>query len=90
MGRCVHSFLNDFTVEKHVSEFYEGLAEILEVDTAEVKPELTLGESWDSLAIVSTIALIDDVYDIQVRPEKLADCETVGDVEKLVAAEQGA
>ena len=73
-----------------MSEFYEGLAEILEVDTDEVKPDLELGESWDSLAIVSTIALIDDVYDIQVRPEKLANCKTVADIEQLVAAEQEA
>lgn len=73
-----------------MSEFYEGLAEILEVDTGEVNSDLDLGESWDSLAIVSTIALIDDVHDIQVRPEKLADCKTVGDIEKLVAAEKDA
>lgn len=73
-----------------MSEFYEGLAEILEVDTDEVNPELELGENWDSLAIVSTIALIDDVYDIQVRPEKLAECKTIGDIEQLVEAEKGA
>ena len=71
-----------------MSEFYEGLAEILEVDVDQVNAELELGETWDSLAIVSTIALIDDVYDVTVRPEKLADCETVGDIEKLVAAEK--
>jgi len=69
-----------------MSEFYEGLAEILEVDEAEVTPELELGENWDSLAVVSTIALIDDVYDVQVRPEKLAECKTVGEVEALVEA----
>lgn len=73
-----------------MSEFYEGLAEILEVDTNTVDADLELGEMWDSLAIVSTIALIDDVYDIQVRPEKLADCKTVGDIEKLVAIEKDA
>jgi len=73
-----------------VSEFYEGLAEILEVDQSEVTPELELGENWDSLAIVSTIALIDDVYDVQVRPEKLADCKTVGEVEALAAAQKDA
>ena len=73
-----------------MSEFYEGLAEILEVDTNEVNAGLELGESWDSLAIVSTIALIDDVYDIQVRPEKLAECKTVGDIEQLVSSEQEA
>lgn len=73
-----------------MSEFYEGLAEILEVDEGEVNADLELGENWDSLAIVSTIALIDDVHDIQVRPEKLAECKTVGDIEKLVAAEKDA
>lgn len=73
-----------------MSEFYEGLAEILEVDEAEVNSELSLGESWDSLAIVSTIALIDDVYDVMVRPEKLAECTKVGDIEALVQAEQAA
>lgn len=73
-----------------MSEFYEGLAEILEVDEAEVNSDLALGDSWDSLAIVSTIALIDDVHDIQVRPEKLADCKTVGDIEQLVETEKGA
>lgn len=73
-----------------MSEFYEGLAEILEVEESEVNADLELGDSWDSLAIVSTIALIDDVHDIQVRPEKLADCKTVGDIEKLVAAEKDA
>ena len=73
-----------------MSELYEGLAEILEVEESEVNADLELGDSWDSLAIVSTIALIDDVHDIQVRPEKLADCKTVGDIEKLVAAEKDA
>jgi acyl carrier protein len=71
-----------------MSEFYEGLAEVLEIDTQDVTPELELtGENWDSLAVVSTIALIDDVYDVMVNPESLAECKTVGDIEKLVASE---
>jgi len=70
-----------------MSEFYEGLAEILEVEADEVTPEMELGEGWDSLAVVSTIALIDDVHDVMVNPEKLAACKTVGEIEELVAAE---
>lgn len=74
-----------------MSEFYEGLAEIFEVETSEINADYELtDENWDSLAIVSTIALIDDVHDITVRPEKLADCKTVGDIEQLVTAEQEA
>jgi acyl carrier protein len=72
-----------------MNEFYEGLAEILEVEVDQINPDLQLEEgSWDSLAIVSTIALIDDVYDIQVHPNGIAECKTVGDLEKLVAAER--
>jgi acyl carrier protein len=73
-----------------MSELYEGLAEILEIQEDEVSPELELTKgNWDSLAIVSTIALIDDVYDVMVSPEKLGECRSVGDIEKLVAAEGG-
>ena len=72
-----------------MSEFYEGLAEIIEVDADKVTPDLALDEgAWDSLAVVSTIALIDDVYDVTVHPDKLADCKTVGDIDSLVEAER--
>jgi acyl carrier protein len=73
-----------------MSEFYEGLAEILEIEVDQITPELELEDgSWDSLAVVSTIALIDDVYDVTVHPNALGDCKTVGDIEKLIAAERG-
>lgn len=69
-----------------MDEFREGMAEILEVEPDEVTPELELDESiWDSLAIVSAIALIDEVYDETVSADALSDCKTVGDVEALVA-----
>jgi acyl carrier protein len=71
-----------------MSEFYEGLAEILEVDVSEVNPGMELGDGWDSLAIVSTIALIDEVHDVTVHPERLGECQTVGDIERLVEAEK--
>ncbi|KTT71170.1 acyl carrier protein [Sphingomonas endophytica] len=69
-----------------MSEFYEGMAEILDVDVSEVGPDLELGEAWDSLAIVSTIALIDEIHDRSVSPDALAQCRTVGQVEALAAA----
>lgn len=74
-----------------MSEFYEGLAEILEIEPATVNSELALEEgAWDSLAVVSTIALIDEVYDRTVSADALADCRTVGDIEKLVGVSAGA
>ena len=74
-----------------MSEFYEGMAEILEVDPQDVGPDLDLTkDNWDSLAVVSTIALIDDVYDVMVSPERLQECKTVGEIEQLVASETAA
>ena len=68
-----------------MSEFYEGLAEILEVELEEVTPTLELDESvWDSLAVVSTIALIDEVFDRTVSADALLECKTVGDIETLL------
>lgn len=72
-----------------MNAFYEGLAEILEVEPDTVSSSMELEESaWDSLAVVSTIALIDEVYDQQVNADALVECRTVGDIEKLVAKEQ--
>lgn len=74
-----------------MSEFYEGLAEILEVDVVEVNPEFNLQSTgWDSLAVVSTIALVDDCFGIVLEGQALDDCETVGDIEKLVALKKKA
>ena len=71
-----------------MSEFYEGLAEILEVEPGEVTSALELDEGvWDSLAIVSTIALIDEVYDRTVSADALSECRTIGDIEKLVGSD---
>lgn len=68
--------------------FHEGLAEIFEIDIADLRPDLRLEEkNWDSLAIVSTIALIDDLYDKTVSADALAACTTVGDLDALVARE---
>ena len=70
-----------------MSTFHEELAEILELEPSEVTPDLRLEDtSWDSLAVVSTIALIDELYEEAVSADALAKCETVGDIDALIAA----
>jgi acyl carrier protein len=66
-----------------MSDFYDGMAEILDLDASEVSADYVLGDAWDSLAIVSTIALIDELYDRSVSPDALGECKTVGEVEQL-------
>jgi acyl carrier protein len=73
-----------------MSNFHEELAEILELDVDQVTPELRLEDTpWDSLAVVSTIALIDELYDVAVSADALNNCETVGEIEALIARETG-
>lgn len=69
-----------------MSDFRSGLAEILEVEAGDLEDGFELGELWDSLAVVSTLALIDEVYDVSVSAEDLAECKTVGDIRQLVDA----
>lgn len=67
-----------------MNKLYEGLAEILEVEPEEVDRDLRLEEgAWDSMAVVSTIALIDEIYDEAVDADALGECKTVGDIEDL-------
>lgn len=70
-----------------MSSFYEGLADIFEIDPAAVTPDMVLADhNWDSLAIVSTIALIDECFDRLVDGAALGKCERVSDIEALIQA----
>lgn len=68
-----------------MQDFYNGLAEILEIDVAQVTPQLKLGDhAWDSLAIISVIALVDELFDQMLSGQALAQCETVADIAALI------
>jgi len=70
-----------------MSKFYEGIAEIFEIGVEDVNPELDLhSHTWDSLAIILTIALIDDCYNLVVAGEKLSSCKTLADIEQQIEA----
>jgi acyl carrier protein len=71
--------------------FYDGMAEILELEPAEVTADLDLAaHNWDSLAVVSTIALCDECFNVMLDGQALNNCKTVADIEKLVAAKRSA
>ena len=63
-----------------------GLAEILEADPATLTPETPLAaHGWDSVAVLSTIAFIDEQYGITVSGDELSRCATVRDISNLIA-----
>ena len=67
------------------SEFLSALAEILDVDVAEMKPDFSFEDgSWDSLAVVSVASLIDTEYGKTIDGEKLSSCNSIQDLMVLI------
>lgn len=68
-------------------QLLDGLAEILE--TTAVTDATVLAEvgSWDSLAVVCTMALLDDKANVQPDGSAILACVTAGDVLRLAGCE---
>ncbi|MBJ7416684.1 MAG: acyl carrier protein, partial [Niveispirillum sp.] len=63
------------------AEFLAALEEMLETDAGSLSPDTALDslDSWDSLAVISFIALVDEHFDHVVAGEDLAKAKTIGD-----------
>lgn len=63
-------------------DFLLALDEMLELDpgTLTGNEELESLENWDSLAVISFIALVDEKLGLVVEGEKLAKAKTVADL----------
>lgn len=65
-------------------EFYQRLAEIL--DNEEVKPDDVLKQldGWDSLAVLSVLALADSKYGASIKADEIRAVVTAADLASLV------
>lgn len=65
--------------------FLEDLANLFEVDTSELKENYELNEdNFDSIAVVSTIALIDEHFEVTVKGKELSNVKTIGEILCLI------
>ena len=65
--------------------FRTELAEILDIDEQDLLADMILDDSvWDSLAIVSTAALIDEEYSKIVDGEMLTNCKSIKELMNLI------
>ena len=66
----------------------EMLEEMLELDAGTLKSETLLSdlEEWDSIAVISFIALMDDEFDKLVKGKDIKEKETIGDIMDLMEA----
>lgn len=68
------------------NKFYEQMAQIL--DAEEVKPENVLKEfeTWDSLAVLSVMAMADAKFGVALKAEEMRSAVTAADLEMLLEA----
>lgn len=68
--------------------FLADMAEIIEVDDpSELTDDFALGAdtNWDSMAVVATIAAIDEHFDVRVPGEALRNCGSIGELLQIIA-----
>jgi acyl carrier protein len=67
--------------------FRTGVAEALQMSPDAVTSDTPLHDNWDSVAIMTTISLVDHLYGVTVSGGELElRCNTVGDIWRLVEA----
>lgn len=68
-------------------EFVKRIETLLERDAGSIDEQSVLMElpEWDSMAAIGFIAMTDAELGVAVRPQKLFECKTVGDLVGLAA-----
>ena len=65
--------------------FLAALADALELENAPLSPTTSFGEiDWDSLAVISTIALIDEHFGVLVSGQAISECSGIPDLFSLI------
>ena len=67
-----------------MDNFYKMLAELLEEEEVDSEDVLSDFEIWDSLTVLSIVAMIDKEYNVRISSEALDRAKTVGSLKALV------
>jgi acyl carrier protein len=69
--------------------FYEKLAEALDLEKVGPDDVISTIPAWDSLGVLSILAMADSEYGVTVSGEEIAQMKVVGELEKLIAQRKG-
>jgi acyl carrier protein len=67
-----------------MNEFLKKLAETLEVTEVKETDELKMFPQWDSLAVLSVIAMLDATYGVNLRAADFNSVRSAGELFNLV------
>jgi acyl carrier protein len=73
-----------------MSEFLNKIANILEVDEVTETDELKAFQQWDSLSVLSVIAMLDADYGVTLHAADFGPIKSVGDLWSLVQSRKSA
>jgi acyl carrier protein len=68
------------------NQFLLSLDELFELEPGALTGSETLDslDDWDSLAVISLMALVDEQFGISLQPRQIAECTTIADLMGLV------
>ncbi len=67
-----------------MENFESAISEILEVDSVEMNDDLESFDEWDSLTILSIIALCDSEYKVELTKDEIENSNTIRGLMELV------
>jgi acyl carrier protein len=69
-------------------KFYEQLAKILDIEAVKAEDVLKDFEAWDSLAVLSVLAMADSTYGASIKAEEIRSVVTAADLAGLVESKR--
>jgi len=72
-----------------MEEICAKLADILQVDQVKPTDELASFEEWDSLSVLSVVAMVDADYKVNLSAKELAGVSTAQGLLELIAQKRG-
>ena len=67
-----------------MENFESSISEILEVESINLNDELESFDAWDSLTILSIIALCDDEYKVSLSAMEITNSKTINGLRELI------
>jgi len=67
-----------------MDNFIENIAEVLEEDEVKLTDELEAFEAWDSLTILSIIAMADEEYEVSLLADEITEAKTIEGLQNLI------
>lgn len=73
-----------------MDKFLAEMAEILEEDSVQATDELERFESWDSLAVLSVVAMADEQFGVNLSAQDIRRADTVAELYQIITEKQSA